>query len=244
MKQNSIYYHPEYRGDSRMVKAAVMENEKELQFASDELKGSKDFILELIEDGVNVLQFIPQWRSDKEVVLAAVRKYGTNLQYASDDLKKDIDIVKTAIQKEPFAARSLDKSFQNNEELALIAVSKYSDALQFFDKTITKNQKFVLQYLKLVTISDHLLDEISDELPIDWDFYQKVQDIYKTHRSWKINDFLDLLKVKIPDFTPTLIEIGELQKNNNQKVRDIVTLRQDEWFAKIEENALRCKLGF
>ena len=64
------------RNDPGMAMAAIAKDYRALQYASDEIKDNKDFIITLIKDGYSyILQFASErLRNDKEVVIEAVKQ--------------------------------------------------------------------------------------------------------------------------------------------------------------------------
>ena len=92
----------EFKNDIYIVLQAIKQNIKALQYASDDLKNYKKFILNAIRTNGLVLEFvIDKFKNDRDIVSAAVEQNGHALQYASDDLQHDVEINLLAVPKLP-----------------------------------------------------------------------------------------------------------------------------------------------
>ena len=80
--------------------AAVKKSGSALDYANEDLKKDKDFVLKVLKQNGRALQFAhPDLKKDTDVVLAAVRQNGGALQFAHPDLKKDTDVVLAAVKQ-------------------------------------------------------------------------------------------------------------------------------------------------
>ena len=71
-----------------------------LEYAADELKDNRDFVLARVQANGLALQFASAGlKGDKEIVLAAVRENGLSLKYALEALKSDKEIVLAAVEE-------------------------------------------------------------------------------------------------------------------------------------------------
>ena len=76
------------------ILADAEKNSMALQFASDKLKGDKDYVLAaVIRNGLALQYASEELKDDRDIVLAAVKENGCALQFASDELKGDKDII-------------------------------------------------------------------------------------------------------------------------------------------------------
>ena len=90
----------EFKNDIYIVLQAIKQNIKALQYASDDLKNYKKFILNIIRTNGLVLEFvIDKFKNDRDIVSEAVKQNGHALQYASDDLRNDIEINSLVVAK-------------------------------------------------------------------------------------------------------------------------------------------------
>ena len=82
------------RGDREFMLAAVKQSGYALQHASDELRGDAEVVLAAVrQDGYALVCASQQLKGDREVVLAAVRQEGEALMFASEELQGDREIV-------------------------------------------------------------------------------------------------------------------------------------------------------
>ena len=67
---------------------------QDFQFASEELKNSREFVLSFVSKFGDVLEFVKEeFQNDKEIVLAAISENSNAFEFASEELKKDKDIL-------------------------------------------------------------------------------------------------------------------------------------------------------
>ena len=89
------------RNDREIVLATLSQdipNDSEFKYATDELKGNKAFILDVLKQSGRVLMYLPEeLTGDKEVVLTAVSQFGLVIFCASDELKGDRDVILAAV---------------------------------------------------------------------------------------------------------------------------------------------------
>jgi len=77
--------------------AAVSQDGRALQFASDDLKADKEVVLAAVAQNGSALQFASdELKADKEVVLTAVAQNGWALFLASDELQADQEVLDAA----------------------------------------------------------------------------------------------------------------------------------------------------
>ena len=71
-------------------KKAVRDYGSLLMFASVELRGDKEVVIEAVKNnGRSLVHASVELRGDKEVVIEAVKKSGYSLEYASEELRND-----------------------------------------------------------------------------------------------------------------------------------------------------------
>eukprot|EP01052_Picozoa_sp_SAG31_P058957 SAG31_NODE_18304_length_641_cov_0.710332_1_plen_118_part_10 len=79
--------------DREAVLKAVQRNWKAFLYASDDLKGDRQVVLEVLKQDGPPAHILPlsseELRGDREIVLEAVTQDGVALQYASEELKGD-----------------------------------------------------------------------------------------------------------------------------------------------------------
>jgi hypothetical protein len=83
------------RNDKEVVMAAVAQSSGPLEYASDELKNDKEFMLAIFKEQ-GWINASDEFQTMKEVMMAAVAQNGNALEYASDELKNDKELQEAA----------------------------------------------------------------------------------------------------------------------------------------------------
>ena len=93
------------------ILSTFLTNPSAFEFAPEELRGDKDFVLAAVAQNGLAFKFASQkLKGDKDFVLAAIEKSSSAFIYASQELKKDKDFVlKMANQIVQKARRDLGK---------------------------------------------------------------------------------------------------------------------------------------
>ena len=80
--------------------AAVKQNGRALEFASEELRADKEVVLAAVQqDGQALWGASEELRGNRQVVLAAVQQDGSAHEYASAELQGDIEVVLAAVKQ-------------------------------------------------------------------------------------------------------------------------------------------------
>ena len=111
--------------------AAVTNDGRDLEYASDKLKDDRELVLAaLTNDGRALQSAAAKFKDDREIVLAAVKKDGRTLSDASDNLKNNREIVLEAIKNKPNSIEFASDQLNGDAEIVLTAMSQYSAALR------------------------------------------------------------------------------------------------------------------
>lgn len=87
------------RNDREAVLGAVGQNEAALEYATEELKSDKAFVLEAVKTyGEAIRHAAAVLRGDREVVLAAICQNRLALRHASEELRADVGLVVEAMR--------------------------------------------------------------------------------------------------------------------------------------------------
>ena len=88
-----------------------------MDYASDELKNNKDFILKAIKISVLCFKYVSdELKNNKEVALEAIEEYSSNIEYISNELKRDKEIILKAVEKDADNIKYLSDELKNDEE--------------------------------------------------------------------------------------------------------------------------------
>eukprot|EP01047_Picozoa_sp_COSAG01_P033389 COSAG01_NODE_2454_length_7673_cov_68.907314_2_plen_1063_part_00 len=163
--------------------ATVAENGTALQFASKELRGSKSFVLAVLEgSGYPAAQILRDaakaLRADTEVVRAAVGQNSTALQHASEELKGSKPAVLAAVSKRGSVLQHASLTLRADEEVVRAAVTQDGTALQHASEELMVDRELVRiafsfdnvdreQVIALVEKNDLMLRHVPHALRID-----------------------------------------------------------------------------
>ena len=123
---------PSLQADEAVVLKAVSSNQDALQYASEGLRRSKDFVLPVIAQHGYSLRLL-DWdlRADPDVVLAAVTDKGRSFQYADDTLKRDKAFVLQVVAVDGRALEYASSELRGDAEVAEVAVAQNPKAARF-----------------------------------------------------------------------------------------------------------------
>ena len=162
------YASDELKGDRDFMLEAVKQKYSSLPYASEQLRGDRDFMLEAVKQDSSALEYASvQLRGDRDLVLEAVKQAGQALQYASDELKGDRAIVLVAVSQRGLAWRALSyasSEMKQDREVVTAAVQQHSSALQFAAPVLKGDRGIVLE---AVAQNGSALKHASDQLRSD-----------------------------------------------------------------------------
>jgi hypothetical protein len=115
-----------------VVLKAVSSNQDALQYASEGLRRSKDFVLPVVAQHGYSLRLL-DWdlRADPDVVLAAVTDKGRSFQYADDTLKRDKAFVLQVVAVDGRALEYASSELRGDAEVVEVAVAQNPKAAKF-----------------------------------------------------------------------------------------------------------------
>ena len=124
------YASPELRGDRDIVLDIVKQNGRALTWASQELCEDPDVVLAAVQQYRWALDHAsPEFHGDRDIVLAAVKQGGTALCYASDELSGDRKVVLAAVQQNGEALQYASRELRGDRDIVLAAVQQHGSAL-------------------------------------------------------------------------------------------------------------------
>jgi Domain of unknown function (DUF4116) len=143
------YASDELKADREYVLAAVRQNGWALQFASAALRADREVVLEGVrKDGRALYYASAALKADREVVLAAVRRNGYALPYVSYSLKADREVVLAAVRQNGNALECAHPDLRADEEVVLEAVKQWNGALIHADDSCKKNRNIAIEVFK------------------------------------------------------------------------------------------------
>ena len=143
---------PQLRGHRAMVEAAINQTPGDdvLQYASPELQANREVVMAAVKSKVSELKYASEkLRGDKNFMLDVLRRsHGEALQYASEALRGDVDVVEAALLSdrrcsESSSLRYAAPSLQANKELVTAAVRRNTRAFRHAAPELRRDRLFV-----------------------------------------------------------------------------------------------------
>ena len=130
------------RDDGEVVLAAVMQNGRALQFASDRLRSDRFVVLQALEEDSSAFKFAATClHANRDVMLAAVHRNGLTLESAVRELQGDRELVSAAVCQNGMALRFASEVLQADRKIVSMAVENDCNALQFAAKELQSDRE-------------------------------------------------------------------------------------------------------
>jgi len=134
----------ELKNDKEVVLAAVSQSGRALESASEGLKNDKEVVLAAVsQNGFAFQDASKELKNDKEVALAAISQNGFAFTDASEELKKDKEVVLAAVSQDGGVLQYVSEELQNDKEVALAAVSQDCYALEYASESLKGDPEIV-----------------------------------------------------------------------------------------------------
>jgi hypothetical protein len=189
------------RNNANIVRAAFNENQASFQFASDELKNSVPFVLELLNsvfdpegDGseVEFVEFAGQDpKNDFAVGMLVVQSRGFWLECLSDNLKANPEIFEAAILSDPAAYEHGSFHLRNNVATAINCIERLADyeilgppLLSKVPQPVYTNIGFWHTILDMCVAhlpNTDLVDALFENKPVNFENYQDIINLVHNH---------------------------------------------------------------
>lgn len=152
------------RADRVVVLAAVAQDGRALQFASEALRSDK----EIVQAAANQSGF---WalkgageilRSDKEVVLQAVTNDPAAIEFAGDNMKQDTDVVSCAVKQQGRLLEHAAESLKADKDIVLNAARQDPGALEFAAESLKVDQEFDFFIQTVLRKGNQALEDADD----------------------------------------------------------------------------------
>lgn len=212
------YFSDYIKSNKEIVGEATYQNGYAFQWASDELKNDKDFILSFLRSNLSTrsLYYLPkEFKDDRDIIEKAIEQDGWALQYASDRLKNDKEIANLAVERNPLVFEILPESLRKDKDIILNAV---------------RGSVSMCNYVTLPGYKN-----FEDILSKEGDGF-----LFSCLENMDLNVRIRVLQH--PDFLPTLEQMENIN-TGYQPIKEIYQLRRDEWLAKLEEIELFSKFN-
>lgn len=159
------YASADLRGDRDFMLEAIKRNWRLFDYASDSLKRDRDFVLEIIRQSPWLFEFIPQnFRGDRDITLEAI-KYDSRLYgYASEALRAEPAFILEAAKLNIEIMKYVSPDFWENKDFILEVIGQNSLAiLKYAPENIRNDRDYVLEMIRgAAGLQDMTLDELAD----------------------------------------------------------------------------------
>lgn len=135
----------QYQDDKDIVLLAMKDRQDDcFDFASNNLKNDKPFVLSLIKGKAIILQYVSETlKNDKEIVLESVLISPHTFQYASSDLKDNPEFIKKLIGSVGTILRFASDNIKDNKEVVLAAVTSKGYSLKYASERLKNDYAIV-----------------------------------------------------------------------------------------------------
>ena len=116
----------ELRGDREVVMTAVAQDWEALEFATEELRGDREVVMTAVaQSGLAMMQYATEeLRGDREVVMTAVAQTGWALTFATEELRGDREVVMTAVAQDGVALTYATEELRGDREVMEAALAE------------------------------------------------------------------------------------------------------------------------
>lgn len=119
------------------------------QFASDDLKRNKAFILEACQYNSGIFDYVSEkLKRDREFMAVAIGRNAMVLDYAEYELKDNKSIVLAAVKRNGLALQYASRRCQMDRSIILMAVSQNGLSLEFASTEWRRNREIVLKAVR------------------------------------------------------------------------------------------------
>mmetsp|Transcript_7544 Transcript_7544/g.16624 ORF Transcript_7544/g.16624 Transcript_7544/m.16624 type:complete len:336 (-) Transcript_7544:8-1015(-) len=144
-----------FQDDRDIVLAAVRQDWRAIEFASERLQHDRHIMLEAVSQrwGGEALQYAPSHlRGDRDLAATAVKQDGQALQYVSDMLRADREIVLAAITHHGSAMEHASLELRGDRDLVRAAVQLPAGfpALEFISPELQADEDFLQEVVNIL----------------------------------------------------------------------------------------------
>lgn len=168
----SLKYAPEdARNSKKIVRAAIKQNAKAFQFASNALKSNLRFIRELMEIDISLLNYASDHiRNDRNSILDLIKKHGVSvLYYVAKEVQSDEHFILSLIKDYPSVLKYC-KKLRVNEEFIYSLIKINPAYFRYAHFSLRNDRVFVS---KLMRENIQIFDVASNEIRSDVGFVEE-----------------------------------------------------------------------
>jgi hypothetical protein len=140
------YASDDLRGDKEVVLAAVKNDGSAIEFASASLQKDKDVLLASVKNNIYALYYYPELKDDKDIFMSA-SAIGYSLQFASPALRNDKEFILSLVKKNGMVLEYASFALKQDKDVIYAALTQNGNALWHLPLDIL-DQDIVLLYAK------------------------------------------------------------------------------------------------
>lgn len=143
-----------FKNDPHIFLAAICKNPKNFQYAGDELKKNKNFILEVMEKvwhcGDFILPYIdPSLFNNLDFMTQLIKSSPKAVKFLGKKLKDNKDLWRMAMKKDQFVLDELRGPLRKDREFAREAIAINGTLIRCFAPEIRNDREFAIQAIKV-----------------------------------------------------------------------------------------------
>lgn len=139
------YASDELKSDKRFVIETMTNNPMALQDVSEELKVDPDVVVAAVNLNGSAWQFVSkECRRDKDFILAVVSRSASILEYTSETMKSDSDVVLAAVTQDGTLLQFASGPLKRDRNIVTAAVTNDSEALKYASKALKGDREVVM----------------------------------------------------------------------------------------------------
>ena len=151
------YASDRLKGDKNFISKWITDKGWAYRCASDEVRADREIAKKAISLNGDILRFSP-FTDDEEMVLIAIKQKPNSFQYASQGLKMKRDVVEHVLKKEGTCLSFLPE-WCNDIEMVKKAVKQDKKALLFIGDALKEDRNGMLQLIKQTPIAFSFIGE-------------------------------------------------------------------------------------
>ena len=157
-----------------------------LEEAGKEVLNDIDVAKAAIEkNGITIKFFDTSIKKNKQLALEAIKRNGSAIGYVDPSLglSDDINVVKMAIDSNPYSIRYASDRLKKNEDVALYAIKTNCSAIDVLHSSLLANKKFILKVMSSIDkldrqfVYDIFMDTMDDSLKTDCYFMNSLRQL-------------------------------------------------------------------
>lgn len=129
----------------------VKQNGNALQYASDELRNSKEIVRRACKTNIQAMKYASDEIKDNENFIIEFKKQSDILEYASARIKDNYDIILTFIQSThgQYVLKYASARLQNNRQLGLLEFNTTRNRLNCYPTALRNDKEFILRIIPM-----------------------------------------------------------------------------------------------